>query len=387
MPESPVSTQPIPLSRPDIGRLEIEAVLETLQDPHLSMGPRLASFERAFAQQTGRQHAVAVSSGTAGLHLCVHALGLKQGDQVVTTPFSFIASSNCLLFENVTPVFADIDPQTWNVSPDEVEAKITDRTRGLLAVHVFGRMQSILELEQIATKHQLLLVEDSCEALGSTIDGRPAGSFGRASVFGFYPNKQITTGEGGMILTDDSQLDAQLRSLRNQGRSTSSDWLAHERLGWNYRIPDILCALGTAQLSRLSEIMSARQNVYDLYSERLERIEEIDTPPPPAANETISWFVYVICLREGTNASHARRDAILQQLRQRGIGCRNYFTPIHLQPFYRERFGLGPGMFPVTESVAARTIALPFFNTLSHEEVDRVGTALEQSLDATRDVT
>ena len=256
----------VPLSGPDVGEREIAAVVEVLRDRQLSLGPRLAQFEEAMARYAGSRHAVAVSSGTAGLHLIVHALGIGAGDEVVTTPFSFVASSNCLLFEGATPVFADIDPVTWDMDPAAAEAAITPRTKALLPVHVFGRPCPMPAYNAIAARHGLAVIEDSCEAIGSTIDGKKAGTFGRAGIFAFYPNKQMTTGEGGIVVTDDGELAALLSSLRNQGRGADGNWLAHERLGWNYRIPDILCALGIAQLERLEEFVAARQQVVDLYS-------------------------------------------------------------------------------------------------------------------------
>jgi perosamine synthetase len=377
-----MSGEPIPLSSPDISERDIAAVVEVLRGQHLSLGPRLEAFERAVAAYAGAADAVALSSGTAGLHLALHALGVGPGDEVVTTPFSFIASSNCALMVGATPVFADIDPVTWDLDPAAAEAAITGRARVLLPVHVFGRACPMPAYAALAERHDLALVEDSCEALGTTIDGRKAGTFGQVGVFAFYPNKQMTTGEGGVVVTNDAELAALLRSLRNQGRGAGGGWLAHDRLGWNYRIPDILCALGITQLERIEEFVAARQRVFDAYGERLAGIDEIVPPPPPRPHERTSWFVYVVALRAGS--SRERRDAMLESLARQGIGCRNYFAPIHLQPFYRERFGLREGMFPVTESVAARTIALPFYNSLSEAEIDRVVAALRHALDETR---
>ncbi|NJN64579.1 MAG: DegT/DnrJ/EryC1/StrS family aminotransferase, partial [Acidobacteria bacterium] len=255
----------IPLSSPDISEQDIEAVVTVLRDPQLSLGPRVPAFEEACARYAGTRFGVAVSSGTAGMHLIVHALGLGPGDEVVTTPFSFVASSNCLLFEGATPVFADIDPRTWDLDPAAARAAITPKTRGILPVHVFGRPCPMPEYAALAKRHDLAVIEDSCEAIGSTIDGKMAGSFGSAGFYAFYPNKQITTGEGGCVLTDDENLAIAVRSLRNQGRGAGGGWLAHERLGWNYRIPDILCALGISQLTRLESIIAKRQRVFELY--------------------------------------------------------------------------------------------------------------------------
>lgn len=372
-----VEVDSIPLALPEISEDDIAAVVDVLRGSQLSLGPRLGEFEQAVAGYAGSREAVAVSSGTAALHMLVHALGIGAGDEVITTPFSFIASSNCILFEGATPIFADIDPVTWDMDPAQVEEKVSERTRAMIAVHVFGRLCPVDRYLDIAQRRDIELIEDSCEALGSTLDGRMAGSFGRAGTYAFYPNKQMTTGEGGIVVTDDSALADLLRSLRNQGRGDSG-WLAHPRMGWNYRIPDILCALGLSQLKRLEEFIAARENVYERYNRALSRFEEILTPPPPAAGQRISWFVYVICLREGE--SRHRRDAIIDALQQEGIGCRNYFAPIHLQPFYRERFGFREGDFPVTESVAQRTIALPFFNRMTDAQIDRVAGALERAL-------
>lgn len=367
----------IPLSGPDIGAPDIEAVVRVLQTPQLSLGPAVPAFEQAVAAYAGSAHAVALSSGTAGLHLLVHALGLGPGDEVVTTPFSFVASSNCLLFEGARPVFADIDPVTWDMDPALAEAAVTPRTRALLPVHVFGRPCPMPAYLDIARRHGLLVIEDSCEAIGTRLGGKMAGTFGRAGVFAFYPNKQMTTGEGGVVITDDPDLADLLRSLRNQGRAKDGSWLAHERLGWNYRIPDILCALGQSQLARLEEFIAARQRVFDTYAHYLKDIPGLVLPAAPAPGQRVSWFVYVVALAEGR--TRKRRDAVLEHLRRRGIGCRDYFSPIHLQPFYREKFGLREGMFPVTESVAARTIALPFFNRLTEAQISQIAAALRES--------
>jgi len=372
----------IPLAAPDLGQAEIDAVVGVLERQQLSLGPELVAFEQEAARYAGTADAIAVSSGTAGLHLIVHGLGLGEGDEVITTPFSFIASANCLLFEGVRPIFADIDPATWDLDPAAAEAALNERCRGLLPVHVFGRACPMPAYLDLARRHNLVVIEDSCEAIGTTLDGRMAGSFGRAGVYAFYPNKQMTTGEGGLVVTNDEELADTIRSLRNQGRGSDGTWLGHPRLGWNYRIPDILCALGRVQLARLESFIRARARIFELYAEALADLEEIVCPTSGGPGQRVSWFVYVVSLREGTNRD--RRDALLTELTRRGIGCRNYFFPIHLQPFYRERFGLREGMFPVTESVASRTLALPFFNAMKEEQVQRVAQALRESLEATR---
>ena len=370
----------IPLSRPDIASEDIEAVLAVLKTPHLSLGPATAVFESAVASYVGAEHAVAVSSGTAGLHCLVRAMGIGEGDDVVTTPFSFIASAHALLYEGARPVFADIDPQGYGLDPAAVEAVITPATRAILAVHVFGRPCRISEMRELARKRGLLLLEDACEALGTTAGGEHTGTFGQGGVYAFYPNKQVTTGEGGMIVTSDGRLAALCRSLRNQGRSGAgaSGWVEHERLGYNYRLSDILCALGASQLSRIERSIAARESLFGAYGRRLAGIPGVTLPDPPRPGERISWFAYVIRLSDGI--SRADRDAVLSRLGSTGIECRNYFVPIHLQPFYRERFGFREGDFPVAESISARTIALPFHNRLTLEEIDFVASTLEGSL-------
>jgi perosamine synthetase len=359
----------IPLARPDITEREIQAVVSVLRTPYLSLGPKLKEFEEKIASYAGVRYAVAVNSGTSALHLIVRALGFSEGDEVITTPFSFVASSNCLLFERVTPVFVDIDPQTLNLDVRQIEPKITERTRAILAVDVFGHPAEWDELERLARKYTLKLIEDSAEAIGAEYKGRKAGSFGDAAVFAFYPNKQMTTGEGGVVLTNDERIAKLCRSLRNQGRGEGSEWLQHERLGYNYRLSDINCALGLAQFERLEEMLKKRERVAQMYNERLQSVKGVHIPYV-APHVKISWFVYVI--RLGEEYTQTDRDRILQGLRAHGIGCSNYFSPIHLQPFYRELFGYKPGDFPVTESVAARTIALPFYNNLTEAQIDYV---------------
>jgi len=367
----------IPLARPDIGPKEIEYVTRVLKTPHLSLGPKLPEFETKIAQYAGAKYAVAVNSGTSALHLIIKALGIREGDEVITTPFSFVASANCLLFERAKPVFVDIDPKTLNLDTTSIEGKINSRTRAILAVDVFGHPAEWDELEPMARRHDLRLIEDSAEAIGSEYRGRKAGTFGDAAVYAFYPNKQMTTGEGGVILTGSEQIAKLCRSLRNQGRAEGSEWLQHERLGYNYRLSDIHCALGLAQLERIDELLAKRARVAEWYNERLSGVEGIITPYV-APHVKIGWFVYVIRLAD--EYTRADRDRVLEQLKKRKIGCSNYFSPIHLQPFYREQFGYEPGDFPVTEHVADRTIALPFYNDLTQTEVDHVVSTLCQLL-------
>lgn len=372
----------IPLSQPDLVEQDLEAVLAVLRTPWLSLGPKLPEFEQRMAAYVGCKYGVAVNSGTSALHLIVRALGIGEGDEVLTTPFSFVASTNCLLMERAQPVFVDIDPCSLNLNVELIEAAITPRTKAILAVDIFGRPANWNRLREIADRHGLVLIEDSCEALGARYrlrDGTwaQAGSLGDVGCFAFYPNKQITTGEGGMIVTDREDIASLCRSLRNQGREEGAGWLQHARLGFNYRLSDINCALGLAQMERLEEILAARRQVAAWYEEALSDLPAVQTPPEEPGVE-ISWFVYVIRLAE--SYTRQDRDTILADLRSQGIGCRDYFSPIHLQPYMRERFGFQEGDFPVTESVAARTLALPFYNRLTREEIGIVARALKGAL-------
>ncbi len=365
----------VPLSSPDVTDSDRAAVLEVLSSTALSLGPKVPAFEQAVARAVKSRHAVAVNSGTSGLHLCVKAAGIADGDEVITSPFSFVASSNCVLFERAKPVFVDIDPRTYNIDPARIEQAITPRTKAILPVHVFGRPCNLDPIVQIARKHGLTIIEDSCEAIGAEYRGRPVGSFGQTGVFAFYPNKQLTTGEGGVIITNDSQVARLCRSWRNQGRSDAEGWLEHEEVGYNYRLSDINCALGLSQISRLGDVLQARRRVAGLYDTALEAIPEVVAPALTEPECQISWFVYVVRLQD--EFSRAHRDEIIAELRKRGIGCRNYFPPIHLQPLYERMFGYRPGAFPITERVSDRTIALPFFNRLSEGQIDFVCTELQ----------
>lgn len=365
----------IPLSGSDITEKEKKAVLNVLESPYLSLGPRLPEFEEKMSSYIGTKHAIAVNSGTSALHLIVRALGITAGDEVITTPFSFVSSSNCILFENAKPVFADIDRLTLNIDPDLIEERITKKTKAILAVDVFGHPAEWDKLERIAEKYGLKLIEDSCEAIGAEYKGRKAGSFGSAGTFAFYPNKQITTGEGGMIVTDDGNIAEFCESSRNQGRSMGSAWLSHERLGFNYRLSDINCALGTCQLERINEILGKRDRVAEVYGNLLKNVEEIELPYA-RKDVKMSWFVYVVKLKK--EFTQTQRDDIIKRLKQAGIGCSNYFSPIHLQPFYKKEFGYKKGDYPVTESVSERTIALPFYSNLKDEDIKHVVCTLRE---------
>jgi perosamine synthetase len=368
----------IPLSSPDVTDQDRTAVLDVLNSTALSLGPKVPAFEQAVTRVTNSRHAIAVNSGTSGLHLCVKAAGIADGDEVITSPFSFVASANCILFERGKPVFVDIDPRTYNIDPSRIEEAITPRTKAILPVHVFGRPCALSEIGHIAGKHGLTIIEDACEAIGAHYRGIPVGKFGQTGVFAFYPNKQLTTGEGGVIVTDDDQVAQRCRSWRNQGRSDAEGWLEHDDIGYNYRLSDINCALGSSQLSRLKDVISARQRVASLYDAALKSIPEITPPLLEEPECGISWFVYVVRLGDEFNRAH--RDQVIAELRNRGIGCRNYFPPIHLQPLYARMFGYRPGAFPITEHVSDRTLALPFFNRLSEGEIDFVCTELKRAI-------
>ena len=368
----------IHLSRPDVTEREIDAVCAVLRGPDLSLGPKLAAFERAFAEYVGRRRAIAVNSGTSGLFLCMSALGIGPGDEVITTPFTFIASATSIMMAGAKPVFVDIDPVSLNIDPAQIECRITERTKAILPVEVFGNPTGFDKICEIAAQHNLAVIEDSCEALGSALNGKKAGTFGTMSVFGFYPNKQITTGEGGMILTDDDTLAHTCVSMRNQGRDEDSGWLAHERLGYNFRLSDISCALGIVQLSRISEIKTKRRQVAQWYQEILTDDDRLMVPAEPDGCD-VSWFVFVVRLTN--HFTLEQRDRILQQMMDRRIQVSNYFPPVHLMPFIAEPFGYQPGDFPITESVSQRTVALPFHNHLTKDEVAVVCKALQQVLD------
>lgn len=368
----------VPLSAPDITPQEMQAVLAVLGSGRLSIGPRIEALEAAVAARAGRKHGIGANSGTSALHLCVRALGIGEGDEVITTPFSFIATTNCLLFERARPVFVDIDPASYNLDPEALEAAVTGRTKAILPVEVFGNPVHFDRYEQIARKHKLAMIEDCCEALGAVLGGRPAGSFGDCGVFAFYPNKQITTGEGGLIVTDDDRLAELCRSMRNQGRDSAA-WLSHARLGYNYRLSELHAALGEVQMHRLDDLLARRRAAAALYDRALGHIDDVHLPPMhDRANA--SWFVYVIRLAD--RFSQADRDAVMDRLRKAGVGCNPYFVPIHLQPYIQEMLGTKRGDYPVTEAVAARTIALPFFAGLTEAQVQTVAKALKSVLAA-----
>jgi len=366
----------IPVARPLIGEREEELVLDVLRSRQLSLGPMLPAFETAFADRLGGGHVSAVSSGTAGLHLALRAAGIEAGDEVVTTPFSFVASANSVLYEGARPVFCDIDRRTLNIDPDAAAATVGERTAGLLPVHIFGYPAAMDRIEQVAAQRSLWLVEDACEALGAVHpDGRLVGTRGNASIFAFYPNKQMTTGEGGVVVSPSAEGKTRIDSERNQGRAPDMGWLDHDRLGFNYRLSDIACALGLAQLERLDAMLAARARIAALYNEALAGVDGLELPCPDADGDRRSWFVYVVQVPVGVD-----RDETIRQLRERGIDSKPYLPAIHLMSFYRDRFGHREGEFPVCEDVSRRSLALPFFAELTDGELERVVEALREVL-------
>lgn len=367
----------IPLARPVIGDRERELVDEVLRSRQLSLGPTVTRFERMWADRIGTKHAVACSSGTAGLHCCLHALGVGPGDEVITSSFSFVASANVILYTGATPVFAEVDPLTFNMDPAAVEAAITPRTKAILIVDIFGYPADVPALVDIAKRHGLGIVEDACQSIDGDLNGRKLGTFGHPAVFGFYANKQLTTAEGGVVLTDDDDLYTLLKSLTNQGRSDDGAWLVHSRLGFNYRLSDVHAAIGVAQLERLDWMQDARARIADMYQQRMEHVDGVT--PMYEGPQRRSWFVYAPRLDADLD-----RDAIIGRLEAEGVSAKPYLPCIHLQPYYREAHGHGPGELPITEAISASTIALPFFCEMTEEQVDRVCSALERAIEAER---
>jgi len=373
----------IPLSRPDITQAEIRAVTDVLRSDRLSIGPSQEAFEAYIASVAGTTHAVACSSGTAGLHMALLAMGVGPGDEVITTPFSFIASSNAIVYCGAKPVFVDIDSRTLNIDTTKIESAITPKTKAILAVEVFGNPCGMAEVRSIADKHEIKFLEDACEGLGGAHKGAKIGSFGHAGVFGFYPNKQITTGEGGIVVTDDSKLAERCRSLRNHGRSPkmraspTGMVLEHDRLGFNYRMSEISAALGLAQIKRLDDILEHRNRAAELYIEHFLANSDIILPTVDHATK-MSWFVFVVRLSD--QYTHEERDRIIQGMHRHDVGAASYFPCIHLQPYYRESFGFKPGDFPIAESVSARTIAMPFYTRLSKTDASFAAQTFELML-------
>lgn len=373
----------VPMSEPDITSVERAAVQQVLGTTTLSIGPWTDRFEQAMAARLGVRHAAAVSSGTAGLHLAMIAADVQEDDLVVTTPFSFVASVNCILYQRARPVLVDVEPDALTIDADAVDRAVRQlvqrggrhkRLKAILPVHVFGQSADMDPIVEIARRHGLAIVEDACEAIGATYKGRPVGTLGDAAVYAFYPNKQVTTGEGGMVVTQRPEWDATFRSLRNQGRDVFDGWLQHTRLGYNYRLDELSAALGTAQLARLDELLQRRARVAGWYGRRLERIEGVVVPRVAPWTTRMSWFVYVVRVPAG------ERDRVIRELGQRDIPARPYFPPIHLQPYHRRVLRSRPGDFPVSEAAGETCLALPFFGTMREAQVDEVCGALDEAL-------
>ena len=390
------------MSSPDLSGAEISAARQVLECRYLSIGPQIQAFERALSSFVGSAHAVAVNSGTSGLHLCVIAAGVQEGDLVITTPFSFVSSANCILYERAIPVFVDVDPATGSIDPVSVAEAAHDLLHGgssvqrwlppaicnsqsairdlkaILPVHAFGQPADMGPILEVARSHNLAIIEDSCEAIGAEYQERKAGTLGDAAVFAFYPNKQITTGEGGMIVTDNEEWANLFRSLRNQGRDVFDAWLNHTRLGYNYRMDEMSAALGLAQMGRIEELLAKREQVAEWYNERLVDVELVERPRIVSTTTRMSWFVYVVRIKPP-----AGRDEVMRRLAEGGIPSRPYFTPIHLQPFYRERFGYQRGDFPVTEYLGDVSLALPFSGVMTEDQVDIVCDHLREAVAGT----
>jgi len=361
----------VPLSGPYLGEREEELVLEVLRSGRLSLGPTIDRFEELLAERVGAPYAAAVSSGTTGLHLLCISAGIGPGDEVITSPYSFAASANCFLYEGGIPVFVDVDRRTLNLDPAAVEAAVTERTTAIVAVDIYGYPCELDELRTIADRHGLALIDDACEALGAEYRGAPVGSRGPSAVFAFYPNKQITTGEGGMVITHSEEEWHLIRSLRNQGRPEPGGWLEHVRLGYNYRLSDVAAALGIGQLERLDEIRALRSEVAGRYAELLGGIDGLELPCADDPDHRRSWFVYVVLLPDS-----ASRERVIAAFEQEGIGYNRYLPSIHLQPYMRERFGFAEGLCPIAEDVSSRSLAVPFFTGMDAVAQERVAEVL-----------
>ena len=387
----------VPMSSPDVNQSDLDAVISTLKTRYLSIGPKIQSFEKKFCDYTGAKHAIGVNSGTSGLHLCIRAADLKPGDYVITTPFSFVSSTNVILFEKAVPIFVDVDPMTGNMDAEQVAQAVKDlrsgnqekmrhwlprkgaasngTLRSILSVDVFGQPADYNKLQASAKEHQLILIEDSCEALGATYESKPAGRLGDFGVFAFYPNKQITTGEGGMIVTDNDKHADYMRALRNQGRAPGDTWLQHTYLGYNYRLDEMSAALGISQMERVEQLLTNRQRVADFYTSKLSVIDGVETPYIAPATTRMSWFVYVIRLSRDID-----RDQTAEKLIAAGIPVRPYFLPIHLQPYIAQQFGYQQGDFPTTEDLGNRSLAIPFSGIMTEKQVDIVCEVIKDTL-------
>jgi len=368
----------IQLAKPYITDEEIEAVAEVLKSGQLSLGPRLPKFEKAFADLIGTKYAVAVNSGTSGLHLALKACNIKEGDEVITTPFSFIASANCILHAQAKPVFVDVEEDTFNIDINKIEEKITDKTKAILPVHVFGQSSDMQAINALAKKHNLKVIEDACEAIGATHHGQKVGTFGDAAVFAFYPNKQMTTGEGGIVITDNKEVADLCRSMSNQGRALDMQWLTHERLGYNYRMDDMSAAVGIAQLNKIDFLLSERKKVAEAYLSELQDVPGVILPKIHPDN-THTWFVFPIQVTQDID-----RDKVIAELNKQGIASKAYFSPcIHLQPFYREH-GYKENDFPIAEKISKSTLILPLYIGLKEQDIQQVKKALCTAIERSR---
>lgn len=371
----PASALKVPMAMPDITSEEIQAVLRVMQSRNLSIGSQTVTFEKLAAGEANAAHAVAVINGTSALHLCMVAANIQPDDEVITSPFSFISSSNCILFERAKPVFVDIDPVTLNMDAGRIESAITERTRAIIVVHVFGQPADMDPIMEIAAKYNLIVIEDSCEAIGAEYKGRRVGAIGKAGTYAFYPNKQMTSGEGAVLVTNDEEWANLFRSLRNQGRDKFDGWLNHSRLGFNYRMSELNAAVGVVQIRRLDGLLRKRDNVANEYNRILSNIENVSPLTIAPTTTRMSWFVYVVRLAPGIS-----RDKTIVLLGEKGIPARPYFSPIHLQPFYRKQFGFKQGDFPETEAAGESIIALPFYANMKTEEIELVCNVLADSI-------
>lgn len=359
----------IPLSSPFVEEEDIQAVVDVLRTPNLSLGPKLKEFEEKFANYIGTKYAIALNSGTSALHLAIKSLNIQSGDEVIVSPFTFVASANCILFENATPVFVDIEENTFNIDTDKIEQAITNKTKAIIDVDIFGRPSNKEKIKSLAEKYNLKVIEDSAEAIGAKYNGKNVGTFFDAGIFAFYPNKQMTTGEGGMLVTNNENIYKLVRSYRNQGRDTEK-WLEHERIGYNYRLSDINCALGISQLNKINKILEKREQVANEYNLQLKDTTEITLPFTSTDTNKVSWFVYVIQVQN--------RNQIMEKLKQKGIACAAYFNPLHLTKFYKNKFNFKEGDFPICEKIARTTLALPFHTNLSKDDITYVCNSIKE---------
>lgn len=357
-----------PLARPHLGKEEERAVLKVLRSKVLSLGPELIKFEKTFAKQIGATYACAVNSGTSGLHLAMIAAGIKAGDEVITTPFSFVASANAILYVGAKPVFVDIEPVTYNIDPKKIEAAITKKTKAILVVHIFGQAANMGPIMKIAKQHQLIVVEDACESIKATYKGKPTGTFGQSGVFAFYPNKQMTTGEGGMVVTNDKTVYDVCKSLSNQGRGVNMNWLDHQYLGYNYRLDEMSAALGLVQLKKLNMLIKDRQKIANTYTRFLQGYPELLQVPLVAKDNTHTWFVYVVTIKN----KKVSRDQVMADLAKAGISSKAYLPSIHLFGFYKKSFGFKKGDFPISESVSDYSLALPLYSDLTSKDIAHI---------------